>query len=749
MKIKKHGRTVLALILALTFILVPPLNAAAASKGKYVSEVYLAYGKDAEEARQVLKDKGFTPVEGNVNEGGETYAMLGYKTTDDIRESVTDLAVMNMRGGYSAEDYKTLLKSQKTEIAEFLTGFMNVIKEYRLNYKNGRSKAVVVHDLLNNYVEDDTGLKMGDLLLTDTLQDRLGIAGSIGADNPEHLPDLITILMQGNTQVVSSVETLLSMAADTNEDSWLDRFAALDYDALLDKAEEDRPDLTSTLKRVQYLDNLYEDTGRALGTEVEILKGKLEEYEAMDLHIDTATEEEVNKAFTASADNMDALAEFEQWMNIGIIYEGLKAYEGGRFEKGELLDFFLEDAESDDEERYYPMAAALTEGQLHGLPFVSFETLLRYAFTDEEGWKEQAKDAACLSKPQDVSVYENIDRSLFMEDGTVAMTDAAKRAEATGSLGLTGDETGRELTFSRIAQIGLVASAAGIAATVVSKMFSGLMNKLVIKDLGTMTRTKFAISEIVSDSAKLKTFKAMCTEKGWSDVNFLVSGARYAYILTKVLMITALAVSIVTAVLVIIDMLEDKSIKQLPIPNYLVDCRTDTDGGSFVINYKAVECNREAYFGTSYTRQKGNSADLNADEGKQWLALYVSKNSRAGNPLTPDLIVQKSCAAPGGYAGNVHIIGEKGAVNVVSQAYMNYNNFISAYQMVAGENTQYVFYKLSSDVKTYDTASGNMTASMFNAGYAALFGTGGLAVGCAAAVLISTGIRKKKEKTAA
>ena len=85
------------------------------------------------------------------------------------------------------------LKSKKTQIAEFLNEFTAVIKEYRANLKAGKTNATLVHDLLNNYIEDDTGMKMGDLLNSETLQDRIGINESIEAANPENLPDLITI----------------------------------------------------------------------------------------------------------------------------------------------------------------------------------------------------------------------------------------------------------------------------------------------------------------------------------------------------------------------------------------------------------------------------------------------------------------------------------------------------------------------------------------------------------------------------
>ena len=70
MKVLKSVKILAALILTLTIIALVPLQtvAAAENKGKFVSEVYVAYGKDAEAAKKVLGDKGFTPIEGNLNE---------------------------------------------------------------------------------------------------------------------------------------------------------------------------------------------------------------------------------------------------------------------------------------------------------------------------------------------------------------------------------------------------------------------------------------------------------------------------------------------------------------------------------------------------------------------------------------------------------------------------------------------------------------------------------------------------------
>ena len=47
--------------------------------------------------------------------------------------------------------------------------------------------------------------------------------------------DIITIIAQANGKATLMLENLLSRAADTAENSWLDRFITADYDDLLDE----------------------------------------------------------------------------------------------------------------------------------------------------------------------------------------------------------------------------------------------------------------------------------------------------------------------------------------------------------------------------------------------------------------------------------------------------------------------------------------------------------------------------------
>ena len=750
MKIRKSIKTVVALILTLTIALLIPVQTSAAKNGKYVSEVYVAYGKNAEAAKKTLEDKGFTPVEGNLNDGGKTYAMMGYRTTDNIRDSITDLAVMNMRGDYSVDEYRTLLQKKKADIAEFLKEFMSIIREYRANLKAGKTKATYIHDLLNFYTEDDTGMKMGDLLNSVTLQDKVGIEESIEAPNPDKLPDLVTIIMQGNAQVIKSMEILLSMATDAADNSWIDRFAALDYDGLLDKVEKERPELNTETKRTQYLDNLYGDAADVLALETATLKERLNDYTKLGLYVSSVTEEEVKKHFGNVKDDLDAMIKYREWLSISSIYEGLKDYEGGRFKKGELLEFFLKDYNADDRESFIPMAAALSEGQLNGLPFVALNQLVLYAFTTEQGWKDSADQYKSFTKSaESVSVYQNIDRGLYKDDGSVALTGAAQRANNTAD-GTTGDKEAQMEALSKITAISWAATLGGIITTIASVK---VLRKYVFGELQKVNERYLQRDLFEAFLYNDKYEKILeSVHDGYLDKAVItkLDKMRLAGQLVRLVYVITLAVAITSAVLTIIDLCRDKSITQLPIPGYLVDNHTDADGGNYAINYKAVECNRMEYFGNSYKRQKGNSADLLADEGKQWLVLYASKNSMAGssNPLTPDFIVQKSNKSPDGYNSWVHLIGEKGAVNVAGGAFRNYSTFSQTWQNITGDYTMYIFHKLSDEIKTYDESAGNMTASARGNGMAAVWGFGGLAVGAVLGAVVTVLVKKKKKTEA-
>ena len=744
MKTFTSPRNLLIIVLAFIIAFITPLKAAAAPKNQYVGDLYLAYGNDAESAKQVLIDKGFTPIEGNLNNGGETYAMLGYTTTDDIRYAVTDLAVMNMRGGYSIEDYHNMLKEQKADIAEFLDEFMTVIKEYRVNLEAKKPRAVYIHDLLNNYTEDDSGKKMGDLLAEDTLQDKVGVQKSITDDNKENLPDLVTILLQGNSVVIKSIEYLLSMATDSADDTWIDRFAKITFDDLLDSVAEKQPKLNTEAKQLQYLDNIYGGISEVVAEDMSAIRDKLIAYEDSGLMIDTATEKDIKEAFgdPESSDEekaAESAAAIHEWTSTGSLYENLKAYEGGEFKKGELLDFFMEETSVDDSERLYPIVASLSEGQWYGLPFVSFESLLKNAFAEDKDWESQAKSAQTTIDGMDkLSVYANIDRGIYQDDGTVALTDEAirERNTADGTSGSYKDKL-NAMNIATMISWGAFAISTFVTFAVACRYVPTI--KLVNSVPSILKQSVVSKSGLGFDQALIdRNYDLMMRANSLKDE--AISGAKFLRYATY----ATIALGLISATLTVIDILRDKSVEQLPIPKYLVDNRTDAEDNSFSVNYKAVECNREEYFGSGYDRQTGSSADLMADEGKQWLALYVSRNSLAGNPILADFSIQESSDAPSGLSGNVHVIGEKGAVNIASGSFRNYSTFTKTINLISDKKL-YMFYGISDTPKTYDESAGNMTASAFSSGTSAIFGFGGLTIGAVLGAVLAVMLKKKEE----
>lgn len=181
---------------------------------------------------------------------------------------------------------------------------------------------------------------------------------------------------------------------------------------MLDELEDSRPDLNTPSKRAQYLDAEYSTIVDNLSASVAAFRKDLLDYESRGLSVTDAKEKDIEAEFgnTDTADEekkADIVSDELNWAETGFLYEALKNYEGGKYKKGELLDFFLEEAEEDDIERYYPMAAAFTEGQRGGMGFVSFRDLLRYAVVDFDSWKSDIeKNSDLLLRPGKLYIRE-------------------------------------------------------------------------------------------------------------------------------------------------------------------------------------------------------------------------------------------------------------------------------------------------------------------------------------------------------
>ena len=778
----------IAVLLAAAMLVMAPMQAFAASDakstgGKYVSEVYAAYANNGDSAKKVLEAKGFTPIEGDLNAGGKTYVMMGYKTTDDKDDAIRDLATMNSNGGYSVGDYENVLKERRTQIAAFLKDFMAVIKEYRNGYKNDSFRAKVVHDILNTYIEDDSKKKMGDLLLEDTVQDNIGIEKSINAENRTNKPDLVEIVMQGNSRVVKNIYALTAMAADSGKTNFVDRFAGKTYDDMISEAKKEHPDL-SDAKAQNYLSGKYQDTAKALQREsAQITKG-LKKYEDGKFDITKDNPEEVEKKMgntedAKADDRIEARQNEIEWVNTAALYENLKNYEGGNFKKGDLLKFFKNDQHKIED--FYPMAAALTRGQLAALTVNPLGSVLNSSFMDEAKLKEElGKSVVAFKGSENISVYAGVDRDVFKTDGSVAMTDEAKRNEAAA---LPVDRTDKSFwnVYTIGAAAGWAATAAfGIGALVTKAQIndnaiyqynkwidklkdqffeknknklnevvgqweiSDVQDKLVnhYADFLTQERELGNAKKVVqrlygdTDGAIFKNPAGSLDDLTGADkikYQFAKSAEKRDFYrnLSTGLKYVTIAIALISAGVTIAALLTTDEGKLPPVPKYIVDVGATKKGDKFVINYKAGDSNGMEFI-SKERKNRGELADLKAYQGDQWLTVYAAKDEKAGKPITTDFVVQKDKTIPSGYNGTLHMIGEKGAVNVVSTDYMNYSR---AKKLLKKKDTEFLFYK-------HSTVS--EAASAFSGGMLAIYAVCGIAV----LALIAAIMRRSRKSSA-
>ena len=287
---KKDFKIVLVILLALVLTVQTPLQALAAeAEGPdYISEVKVFMGGSAEKD---LAAEGYTAVTGadgkivDLNQGagggwgsqGDKKVIMGYKTTKLQREAITDLAVMNMEGGYDVQEYDALMKRYMGgQISPFIDKFLTAINEYRENLESdddvNRQRAEYIRTALNKFTDDDcAGAGLGDLLVNETIyemakprfdalsekdQEELGIAG-VNAQVRDALPkaeknqhcDILTLFAQADGQLMLMIYDLITRGADTNEDSWMERFSASSYEELLESYDMSETDAKRQMAR--------------------------------------------------------------------------------------------------------------------------------------------------------------------------------------------------------------------------------------------------------------------------------------------------------------------------------------------------------------------------------------------------------------------------------------------------------------------------------------------------------------------
>ena len=704
----------------------------------YISEIKIFMGdyKNASsEGYKILGDGSGNPVDLNQGSGstdtgakGNKKVYLGYKTTKDRKEAISDLALMNMKGGYDVAEYEALMEKQmKEQIIPFVNDFLVSINEYRDNYnsknKKNNQRAKYIHDMLNKLIDDDTGKPIGDLLLNQTKYEMGDEAyNKLSEEEKKNHADILTIIAQANGKATLLLENMLIRAGDTNTDSWIDRLSETTYEDLLDATGMAPTDARKKLSKN------YDDDAQKLLRMWSAFREELLTYDDAQAYVDEYDESDATDAYDeaealdedSSHDEADeALENAAEAVNgelklvdkasIIAVHDYLEGIEYG---DGTMLDFFLtpEDEITDDIEMLYPVAAALTDGQKAGLEFVTLKELVMIAGTAPGDYK-----AADLEELKPASIYEGVDRAIY-EKGGVALTSDAIRNKKSALIEPENDSLSALsiafIVISSAAALGFVASTIAFA---VGRIQLHRWPMLTIEYSAYGWHPNLT-TQYYNNAVRNSTWGGRCM------VGFGVA---------------AVILTIVTLYLSYNDMKAHYKVDFTPIPHYMVDEKDITGynskGEKIVLKnqsayYKAVQCNRKK--GDEYFNTVDTCADLNGDVNKQWLALYAAKNE-AWEPILASSLraVVGSSALPAGYKTGIHMFGSDAAFNLNSSLYC-WNK--SAKSVI-------VYYKT-------DDSAPSSSASNFSGGMIALAAGGGLIVGVFGTIL-ATSKKRKDNKT--
>jgi len=745
---KRWTRKLTALLLAVLMAAIPTVNAGAAANTKYVSDVLTVTAASASEAKKLLEEKGYALVSGNLNGTLSTGVYLGIRETADSDEALTDLALMNMLGGYSYSDYETIMKSQSDAIFATVENLLPAIAEYQANYDAGAERAKLAYDILNLFRDDDSGKRMGDYLQDFDFTE-------------EAEKDLVKVFLQGNSQIILTIEKTLATAVDTEEATFVERLQELGTDGLLDEYLAAYP---TTAKALRAMAEDFGDTAAVILKDWDQFHEYLQETERDLVNVDAdgtirmkenafgADEgslsegtEDFNETEKDIVDSVGTLTDEVTLLSQTAAFALYAALAGTEYGDGTLLSFFMRPSGEVTSLELYTLVSVMSDGQRAQLDIIGMQNLLLNALGSEEDVSESGEQSAenidevidTLEDTEPVSVYSGVDRSIFT-DG-VAFTDSATQHERlTGKSWiekLTGAESEKaawmtSVIYASVAS-GILCTAGVIAAVVQHCMKSAAdaaasyatnVYELISKAEHDLTYTMYHVNYMLTDDIFVSSYKLQnkpkVAEEKMDDAIAAANTAGKTAKIVKCVSFALFAIAFVFDVYSIIQYFTAEEAPEEAIPHHIMTS-VMTEYGEDYVYYEAVK------------GADGKAADLHNHEtsGTGWLVLYQTKDPSAGDPiLASALKIRTGDGAIDPGMSYAHLFNETAAANITAKTYTGVDDSV--------RGTYLLF-----------TRGAALTGGVLTFGRLAITSGVSLAVGLALGFLLK-GVAEKRKKRA-
>ena len=698
-------------------------------KVTYLSEVAVIEAASDEDAQKILtelkkaENGAFTNmISLDLNKGGQKKVYLAYKTSGNVDDAITDLAIMNMDGNFTMGNYEQIL-------SENMAGFAEVAKDYRViaaafaeSYAAGNVNALTAYRQLNLYYVEENGVKtyMGDYML----------------NFPSDDESFAEILFRGNLNIIANLKGLMSMAVGNGVNKLADRIAAA-----YAKAETD-PSVYSIAA--------YQNAAKAILEDVVEMKKDINNLESEMAKVDQSTTmDDEQKAFAKETlqNSLDCAKAY---------LELLKEIPMGETTLGD----HVMNTPVLDENKFFPMVDAGADAERVLMEYHCLYNVLLYDTLSLAGEALENALKELEAEVEPLSVYHGVQNDLV--SGTIGVTgDAGSYSNASGKSfwGIFSNDTTQtnSIVFTVMGAAGIASMVGGIAYLAAKTSALDAANHVTKQNLEwtlSLKQRSFAYYEKAHEDA-LKTFMADMNDENLKVFNSMKGNYNTAHTeLTEAtqklndfqpqkltggqiafgsVLIVAGAIMVGVSIWQLTRLYNQYEVTYTDIPDNMVDVVSHKDGDRFV-NYKNVPAYYYGDEGALTTREN----DLNAYDGRQWVSLYYTKNYEAGYCLTasPDLIATE--AGKTGYT-SVHLFGRTDGYNT------------NSYCDREGAQAVYLAFKYSTNQKSAVTDIPDIVGSVFNTGVIAISVAAGFAGGALLMVCISKIRAKnaKKEKASA
>ena len=426
---------------------------------------------------------------------------------------------------------------------------------------------------------------------------------------------IVTVLMEGNSLVAANLMTLLAIGISGGGNGTLAEKITANY--------ENRDTFMNSVEYSNVASMFFDDF-------VE-LASMVKRYDALADQYDF-TDEDMSEE------------EYEFMVNYASVALSLDKITYG---EGTLKDFILKDDLTVRD--LCPIIAAFTEGQLALSDAGMLVTVLEFSSSSKSidelyTWvEENEKDLRDENGNLKIfDVYTGVDRSIF--EGNFAFTTAAERQQAL---------TGYELTSNAFIEEHKALCAVSISLASMGTILS-VTPVALVKITTAVIKFKLAkgTANVMFITTKYARF-IMWLKGGYGKV---IAGTGKYFVAAGVgLLVAAIGIAAISL------WYGYYNPDYTPIPNTMVDVR-ETDLGDKYIKYTAAKVYEDGELSEK-------NADLNAYEGKEWNALYYTKDANAGNCLTPNFVFSDSSSAVTRRHQGVSMFGESKAFNLNSHVF--------------------------------------------------------------------------------